>query len=271
MGCDWEEGAYNRPPWPGSLAVACLFEYNLDNSGDCKPRGARLSLFITFEGPEGGGKTSQLRFLAAHLREEGCQVLTAREPGGTAIGDRVRAVLLDPVHTEMHPTTEFLLFSASRAQLVAQVIRPHLAQGGVVLCDRYGDASLAYQGYGYGQDLAVVTTITRFATGGLIPDLTFCLDVPVEIGLRRKSGGSGDAWNRMEQKEIAYHERVRAAYLAMAAQEPGRWVVIDATADLRTVQAAIRERVRRELVARGMLAPRREAGASSLKAQRGER
>ena len=234
-------------------------------------QGEGVSLFITFEGPEGGGKTSQLRLLAAYLREQGCDVLTTREPGGTPIGDRVRAILLDPLHTEMQPVTEFLLFSAARAQHVAQVIRPHLARGGVVLCDRYADASLAYQGYGHSLDLAALRTITHFATGGLVPDATICLDVPVEVGLRRKAGGSGDAWNRMEQKEIAYHERVRAAYLAMAAQEPGRWVVIDATADLRMVQAAIRARVRRELVARGMLAPHGEAGASSLKAQRGER
>jgi dTMP kinase len=230
-----------------------------------------LSLFVTFEGPEGGGKTSQLRLLAVYLREEGWQVLTTREPGGTAIGDRVRVILLDPVHTEMESTTEFLLFSAARAQLVAQVIRPHLAQGGVVLCDRYGDASLAYQGYAYCQDLEALGIITRFATGALIPDLTFCLDVPVEIGLRRKSGGSGDAWNRMEQKEIAYHERVRAGYLAMAAQEPSRWVVVDATASLKTVQAAIRERVERELVAREMVAPPREAGAPPSEARRSEK
>ena len=248
-----------------------LFEYNLCTTGNGKQSEARLSLFVTFEGPEGGGKTSQMRFLAAYLREAGYQVLTTREPGGTPIGDRIRAVLLDPVHTEMEPPTEFLLFSAARAQLVAQVIRPHLAQGGVVLCDRYGDASLAYQGYGYGQDLEVLGIITRFATGALIPDLTFCLDVPVQVGLRRKSGGSGDAWNRMEQKEITYHERVRAGYLAMAAQEPSRWVVVDATADLRTVQAAIRERVRLELAAHKVIASPRETNATVVNVRRGEK
>jgi dTMP kinase len=198
-----------------------------------------LSLFITFEGPEGCGKTTQLRLLAAHLRDEGHDVLTTREPGGTGIGDRVRAILLDPVHTEMLPPTEFLLFSAQRAQHVGQVIRPHLEKGGVVLCDRYADSSLAYQGYGHQLDLNMLRTITRFATGGLVPDLTLCLDVPVEVGLRRKAGGRGDAWNRMEQKEMAYHQRVRAGYLDMAAQEPDRWVVVDATADVRAVWAAI--------------------------------
>lgn len=206
-----------------------------------------MSLFVTFEGPEGCGKTTQMRRLAGYLRGQGFEVLTTREPGGTPIGDRVRAILLDPVHTEMQPPTEFLLFSASRAQHVAQVIRPHLARGGVVLCDRFADSSLAYQGYGHGQDVEVLRTITRFATGDLVPHLTFYLDVPVEEGLRRKAGGSGDAWNRMEQKELAYHERVREGYLAMAAKEPNRWVVIDSKGDARAVQAAIRARIDRAL------------------------
>jgi dTMP kinase len=186
-----------------------------------------------------------MRLLATYLREQGRDVLTTREPGGTRIGDRVRAILLDPVHTEMQPPTEFLLFSAARAQHVAEVIRPHLAKGGLVLCDRFADSSLAYQGYGHCQDLAVLHTITGFATGDLAPDLTFYLDVPVNLGLRRKAGGRGDAWNRMEQKEVAYHERVRAGYLAMAGEEPDRWVVIDARAKVKAVQAAIRERIGR--------------------------
>jgi dTMP kinase len=213
-----------------------------------------LGLFVTFEGPEGCGKTSQLRLLAAHLRDQGCDVLTTREPGGTPISERVRAIVLDPTHPDMEPTTEFLLFSAARAQHVAEVIRPHLEHGGVVLCDRFADSSLAYQGYGYGLDLEARRAITHFATGGLLPDLTFFLDLPVEIGLRRKAGGRGDAWNRMEQKQIAYHERVRAGYLAMAADEPGRWVTIDATGDIESVQAAIREPIMRHLVRRGLVA-----------------
>lgn len=200
-----------------------------------------MSLFITFEGPEGGGKTTQMRRLAAHLREQGHDVLTTREPGGTPIGDRVRAILLDPLHTEMQPQAEFLLFSAARAQHVAQVIRPHLLRGGVVLCDRYADASMAYQGYGYQLDLDALRAITHFATGNLVPDLTFCLDVPVDVGLRRKVKGAGDAWNRMEQKEVDFHERVRAGYLAMAAQEPARWAVIDATRAADEIQATLRD------------------------------
>jgi dTMP kinase len=205
-----------------------------------------LSLFITFEGPEGSGKTTQLQSLAEHLREQGHNVLTTREPGGTLIGDRVRSILLDPVHTEMLPPTEFLLFTAQRAQHVGQVIRPHLAQGGIVLSDRYADSSLAYQGYGYHQDLDLLRVVTRFATGGLLPDLTLYFDLPVEIGLGRKAGGGGDAWNRMERKTIAFHERVRTGYLAMAAQEPSRWVVIDATRDFASVQSIVREYVAKQ-------------------------
>lgn len=200
-----------------------------------------MSTFVTFEGPEGCGKTTQMHLLADYLRELGYDVLTTREPGGTPIGDRVRAILLDPVHAEMLPPTEFLLFSAARAQHAGQVIRPYLAQGGVVLCDRYADSSLAYQGYGHRLDLDMLWTITRFAISDLVPDLTLYLDVPVEIGLRRKAGGSGDAWNRMEEKEIEFHERVRAGYLTMSVQDPNRWVVVDATCELDAVQVNIRE------------------------------
>ena len=206
-----------------------------------------MSLFVTFEGPEGGGKTTQVRRLAAYLQDQGCHVLTTREPGGTPIGDRVRSILLDPLHTEMEPQAEFLLFSAARAQHVAQVIRPHLERGGVVLCDRYADASLAYQGYGYQLDLDALQAITRFATGGLVPDLTFCLDLPVDVGLRRKAQGAGDAWNRMEQKQVDFHHRVRAGYLAMAAREPARWVVIDATRTVDEVQATLRQHLAERL------------------------
>jgi dTMP kinase len=199
-----------------------------------------LGLFITFEGPEGCGKSTQVRLLAGYLRGQGCDVLVTREPGSTPIGDLVRGILLDPVNVEMLPSTEFLLFSAARAQHVGQVIRPHLARGGTVLCDRYADSSLAYQGYGHQLDLAALQSISRFATNGLVPDLTVFLDLPVELGLQRKTSGAGDAWNRMEQKEIEFHRRVRAGYLAMATQEPGRWVVVDASPGIEQVQAAIR-------------------------------
>ena len=202
-----------------------------------------MSLFITFEGPEGCGKTTQIRQLAEYLQEQGHDVLTTREPGGTAIGDRVRAIVLDPEHIEMHPACEFLLFSAARAQHVEQVIRPHLAEGGVVLCDRFADSSLAYQGYGHQLDLDTLVLITDFATGSLAPDLTLYLNLPVSVGLSRKAGGEGDSWNRMERMRIAYHERVRSGYLEMAAQNPKRWAIVDAACGLDEVQANIRQLV----------------------------
>jgi dTMP kinase len=149
----------------------------------------------------------------------------------------------------MLPNTEILLFSAARAQVVGERIRPHLDQGGIVLCDRYFDSTLAYQGYGHGLDLATLRGITQFATCGLNPHLTVLLDLPVAIGLQRKAGGQGDAWNRMEQKERSYHERVREGYLALAAESPQRWLVLDATQPVATIQSSIRDRLVGEIVA----------------------
>jgi dTMP kinase len=201
-----------------------------------------MGLFITFEGPEGSGKTTQMRLLAAWLNERGCNVRTTREPGGTRIGDAIRSILLDPAHTEMQAESEILLFSAARAQSVGQVVRPHLALGGIVLSDRFADSTLAYQGYGRGLDLDVLRRITAFATGNLAPDLTVCLDLPVREGLQRKRGGDATEWNRMEREQLAFHERVRDGYLALAAAEPARWLVLDATREVDEIQDAIRAR-----------------------------
>lgn len=200
-------------------------------------------MFITFEGPEGGGKTTQIRFLAEWLAERGCDVVTTREPGGTRIGNAIRSVLLDPEHVEMRSEAEILLFSAARAQLVGQVIRPHLERGGVVLCDRFADSTFAYQGYGRGLDLEALRMITAFATGGLTPDLTICLDLPVVHGLRRKRGGALAEWNRMEREEREFHERVRVGYLSLAKAASERWLVVDAMQPVEQAQAEIRARV----------------------------
>jgi dTMP kinase len=202
-------------------------------------------MFVTFEGPEGGGKTTQIRLLAEWLAERGCDVLTTREPGGTRIGNAIRDVLLNPDHVEMRSEAEILLFSAARAQLVGQVIRPQLDRGGVVLSDRFADSTFAYQGYGRRLDLGALRMITSFATGGLRPDLTICLDLPVAEGLRRKLGGV--EWNRMEREEQDFHERVRAGYLALASAAGERWLVVDATQSVEQVQAIIRARVRQLL------------------------
>ena len=202
-----------------------------------------MGLFISFEGPEGSGKTTQVRLLAAWLGERGHDVLLTREPGGTRIGDAVRALLLDPAGIEMRPQTEILLFSAARAQLVGEVIRPRLAGGTVVLCDRFADSTLAYQGYGREQSLDTLRQITAFATGDLTPDLTICLDLPVSEGLRRKRGDDELEWNRMEREPIEFHERVRKGLLALAAAEPERWRVVDAARPAEEIQAEIRRYV----------------------------
>ncbi len=213
-----------------------------------------MSMFITFEGPEGSGKTTQIELLSEYLEEKGYPVLATREPGGTSIGDQIRTILLDPQNTAMLPASEALLFSAARAQIVSQVIRPHLARGGIVLCDRYADSTLAYQGYGHGLELETLHAITALATGGLKPDLTIYLDIDVEEGLRRKLAAhkaSRAEWNRLDQQEAAFHRRVREGYLQMASQEPTRWLVIDATQPLKAIQSSIRAGVKAKLEARG--------------------
>jgi len=183
-------------------------------------------MFITLEGPEGSGKTSRLPGLAEALRSRGYELLTTREPGGTSIGDQIRQVLFDLDNKTMNPRTEILLFQASRAQLVEEIIRPALKAGTTVLCDRYADSTLAYQGYGHGVDLDALREIVSFATGGLKPDLTVFLDVPVEEGLKRRNKG-GD-WNRLDDYDLAFHRRVRAGYAELIAAEPDRWVVVNA-------------------------------------------
>jgi dTMP kinase len=196
-------------------------------------------MFITFEGPEGSGKTRQVAELAEFLRSSGRKALNTRDPGGTPIGDQIRAILSDLGNTAMHPRTETLLFQASRAQLVEEVIRPWLQAGGVALCDRYADSTLAYQGYGHCQDLDSLKALIRYATGGLTPDLTLLLDVDVEVGLKRKL--SGGEWNRLDAYDLAFHRRVRAGFLEMAGTEPQRWVIVNAGQPPEAVQAAVRK------------------------------
>lgn len=198
-------------------------------------------MFITLEGPEGCGKTSQMPLLVEYLRQQGYEVLATREPGGTPISEQIRAVLSRLENTEMHDRTEILLFQASRAQLVEQVIRPHLNKGGVVVCDRYADSTLAYQGYGRQQDLVALRTLVHFATGGLKPDLTLLLDIDVEEGLRRRR--KGGEWNRLDALELDFYQRVRQGYHALAQAESERWVVIDASLPFKQVQERLRQAV----------------------------
>lgn len=214
-----------------------------------------MCLFITFEGLEGSGKSTQARLLYQRLQAQGYPVILTREPGGTRIGEMIRRILVDLQHTEMAATSETLLFAAARAQLVNELIRPYLNTGGIVLCDRYADSTFAYQGYGLGRDMEELLTITRIATGGLMPDRTIYLDLTAEEGLNRKwqnkqahessqqhSGLRGDTeptegaqgfstppeWNRLDARGLAYHKRVEEGFHQLMKRDPERWSVFDA-------------------------------------------
>ena len=196
---------------------------------------AQRGWFITVEGPEGSGKTLVAALVRDALVSQGRVVVLSREPGGTAVGDQVRAIVLDhaPDERPIAPRTDALLFAAARAQHVAEVIEPALARGELVLCARYADSSLAYQGFGGGLPLDELRALQAFATGGCAPDLTIVLDVPVEVGLARKQA---DEQTRFEAVfDLSFHRRARDGFLALAAAEPERFVVIDATARLETV------------------------------------
>lgn len=206
-------------------------------------------MFITLEGPEGSGKSTQLRLLADLLRERGYRVVTTREPGGTAIGDQIRDTLHDTANTAMSPTTEVLLYSASRAQLVAEVIRPALARGEIVLCDRYADSTMAYQGFGRGLDRDMLAALTGIATGELVPDLTLLLDIDVSCGLARRRE-KGEEMNRLDLEEVAFHERVRAGYHVLAEAELSRWRIIDANRPVDSVLDDVRRAVLERLAHR---------------------
>lgn len=199
-------------------------------------------MFITFEGPEGSGKSTQIRLLAEYLRARGFSVEVVREPGGTPIGDQIRHVLHDTANTAMSPAAEVLLYSASRAQLVSGRIRPSLAAGRIVLCDRYADSTMAYQGYGRGLDLDMLANLTEIATGGLKPELTLLLDLDVSAGLLRRRV-QGEEMNRLDLEAVAFHERVREGYRQLAAADPDRWVRIPADRSVDLVAADIREAV----------------------------
>ena len=183
--------------------------------------------FVTFEGGEGSGKTTQLERLAARLRARGLDPLVTREPGGTPLAEGIRALLLDPARRPS-PMTEALLMEAARAELVANVIRPALAAGRIVLCDRYDDSTLAYQGGGRGLDAELLRALNRAATGGLKPDLTLLFDLDPGVGLARRERAAASV-NRLDREPEAFHARVRARYLELAAAEPGRFVVLDAS------------------------------------------
>ncbi|WP_425147240.1 dTMP kinase [Deinococcus sp.] len=193
-------------------------------------------LFISFEGPEGAGKSTQIRRLSARLAAAGLPHLLTREPGGTEVGDQLRALVLD-TRSQMEAMTEFLIYSASRAQLVQQVIRPALGRGEAVICDRYLDSSYAYQGYGRGLELSHLRAVSAAATGGLMPNLTVLLDIEPDVGLARAARVSHP--DRIERAGLDFHRRLRRGFLELAAAEPGRFLVLDASRQADELEADI--------------------------------
>lgn len=205
-----------------------------------KVRAPRRGLFITFEGPEGSGKTTHSRLLCSFLKKIGWDILHTREPGGTAIGEEIRKVLLDPKNKDMDVKSELFLYMAARAQILKEKIFPSLKRGKVVVCDRFMDATLAYQCYGGALDIKSVSAIGNFVTGGITPDITFLLDIDPKKGFLR----SGKVKDRMERKPLLFHRKVRRGYLAIAEKEPARVKVISSGGNVAETQ----EKIRRELL-----------------------
>lgn len=199
----------------------------------------KKGLFITFEGAEGSGKSTQIRFVVRHLKRKGYPVIFLREPGGTKTSEAIRKVLLDKRLHEMRPETELLLYLAARAQLVREKIKPALKRGKIVVLDRYEDSTLAYQGFGGGLPLSVIQEMSRFARQDLKPNLTFLLDVETEKGLRRS--GRRD---RIERKSISFHQKVRKGFLTLARKEPRRFVVISSgNGSIESIRKKIQEKL----------------------------
>lgn len=207
-------------------------------------------MLITFEGPEGSGKTTQASLLLQHLERSGRKVILLREPGGTPLGDQIRDIVKHARSLTISPRSEVLLFAASRAELVDRVIRPRLEEDYVVICDRFSDSTLAYQGYGRGLPLDQVRCVVEMASSGLTPDLTFLLDLPPELGLARNKQEPTPDWDRFEEEDLEFHRRVRAGYLQLAKLDPKRWVILDATKPKAELHALIcgtvEERLKKE-------------------------
>jgi dTMP kinase len=201
--------------------------------------------FITFEGIEGSGKSTQIALLANYLTTRGVRHVLTREPGGTSIGDHVRKILLDPANRSLDPTAELLLYAAGRAQHLSEIIMPALAGGTNVLCDRFSDATLAYQGYGRGLEVEMIRSLDRIVTAGMHPDLTLLFDIEAASGIARARGRNNsrglEAEARFENEELAFHERVRQGYLTLVAQEPDRIQVVDASSSPEAIQEKVRK------------------------------
>lgn len=202
-----------------------------------------MGFFITFEGIEGCGKSTQLKLLAGNLTARGVGVTVTREPGGCPIADQVRGILLDADNRAMTPMAELLLYAAARAQHMAEIVVPALNSGRIVICDRFTDATIAYQGYGRGLDLGIINQLNQLATAGVRPDLTILLDCPVKVGLSRAmdriNSSQGAREERFELESMQFHQRVRDGYLEMAAREPDRFMVINGEGGIQETEATV--------------------------------
>jgi dTMP kinase len=201
-------------------------------------------MFISFEGIEGSGKTTQAKHTVRFLQDKGHDCVITREPGGTRIGEKIRAILLDPLSKDMYPLTEFLLYTADRAQHIKEYILPLLSDGKIVLCDRYYDATMAYQGFARGLDIDLIEKIHKLLFENLKPDITLLLDLPPEIGLKRawkqiNNGNRISQETRFEEERLSFHKKVRAGYLELSRLEPERFRIIDASKDEHEVREEI--------------------------------
>ena len=226
-----------RTDWEPAIPVSDDGPLALSPAGGSRPRG----LFVAFEGGEGAGKSTQVRLLVEWLTAQGRPARATFEPGGTPAGAAVRAIVLDRAHTGLAPRAEALLYAADRAHHAHAVLRPALESGEVVVTDRYVDSSLAYQGAGRTLAMKEVRRLSAWATGGLVPELTVLLDLPPETGLARARGRA--VADRLESESLDFHERVRATFLDLAAAEPGRYLVLDATRSADEIATAVRDRV----------------------------
>ncbi|WP_027630174.1 dTMP kinase [Ruminiclostridium cellobioparum] len=199
----------------------------------------KKGLFITFEGTDGSGKTTQIKLLEKYMQEKGCEVVLSREPGGTRISEIIRDLILDPRNKEIVPLTEMILYAASRAQHVAEVIEPAVENGKIVICDRYVDSSYAYQGGGRGMDLKIIADVNRIAVNGTVPDITFFLDIDPEISVRRRINSTGA--DRIEQEKLDFHRRVYDGYKKLSILYPERIKTIDAAKSIEEISSQVRD------------------------------
>ncbi len=206
-----------------------------------------MSLFITLEGPEGSGKTSAMKIVLEQLKNDGYDIITTREPGGTPISEQIRNVILDKDNTKMDSITEAMLYAASRRQHLVEKIWPALKENKLVFCDRYLDSSLAYQGFARGNDVEKILEINKFATDGTFPDLTLLFDLEPEIGLERINKNKGREVNRLDLENITFHHKVREGYLILAARYQDRFVIIDASKPLEEVVEAAYQAIKNKL------------------------